>query len=157
MAVLRKLCLFIHIRSFIMILSTTDFTFIFPFEAQRCCAWTIVRTNNMSCFTLLRLLDVCKWILVYILFLVIDIVSKVKKLHTKYLLAKRMDLLLLLCSFLVFFIWVCIVLLFVIVFLLSTCSFLVCCLGFQFFFVYVNISLQQCIISCSFNPFFLFM
>ncbi len=55
------------------------------------------------------------------------------------------------CSFLALFVWVCVVLFFVVVFLFSTCSFLACCLGFHFFFVYVNISLQQstCIVFIS--------
>jgi hypothetical protein len=72
MEVLVKLCLFTHIRMFIMFLFVVFFTFIFSFEAEQCSAWTILRTNNMSCFTLLRLLDGCSWILVFIFFLTID-------------------------------------------------------------------------------------
>ncbi len=68
---LHKLYLFTHTRSFIMFLSTTFFIFIFPFEAQQCCAWTIIGTNSMYYLTLLKLLDVCMWIFVYILFLAI--------------------------------------------------------------------------------------
>jgi hypothetical protein len=56
-----------------MLLFATFFTFIFPFEAQQCCAWIVLRISNMYYFTLLRLLDVCKWILVFLLFLAIDI------------------------------------------------------------------------------------
>jgi hypothetical protein len=69
---LRKFCLFAHARSLIMLLSATFFTFIFPFEAQQCCAWILLGTNSMSCLTLLRLLDVCMWIFIYILFLAIN-------------------------------------------------------------------------------------
>jgi hypothetical protein len=72
MVALNKLCLFTRTRLLIMLLSATFFTFIFPFKAQQCCAWIVLRTNNMYCLTLLRLLDVCKWIFVYILLLVID-------------------------------------------------------------------------------------
>jgi hypothetical protein len=65
----------------------------------------------------------CFWRLTYV-------VSKVEKLHTEYLLAKKASLLFLSCSFLVLFVWVCVVLLFVIVFLFFTCSFLTRCSGF---------------------------
>jgi hypothetical protein len=78
-------------------------------------------------------------------------VSKVEKLHTKYLLTKKTSSLLLSCSFHVLFVSVCVVLFFVIVFLFSTCSILACCLGFHFYFFYVNTSLQQstCIVFIS--------
>jgi hypothetical protein len=56
------------------------------------------------------------------------VVSKVEKLHIEYLLAKWTCLLLLSCSFPTLFVWVCVVLLFIIVSLFSTC-----CLGFSFF------------------------
>ncbi len=129
MAALCKFCIFTHIRSLIMFLSTTFFTFIFPFEAQKCCAWTVLRTNTMSCLTLLRLLDVYMWIFVSCcLWWLTHVVSKVEKLHTKYLLIKRMGLLLLSCSFLALFVSICVVMFFVVVFLFFTC-----CLGFQFF------------------------
>ncbi len=62
MAALKKLCLFTHTKSFIMLLFAIFFTFIFPFEAQQCCAWIVLRISSMSYFILLRLLDVCKWI-----------------------------------------------------------------------------------------------
>ncbi len=65
MATLSKLCLFTHTRSLIMLLSTTFFTFIFPFKAQQCCAWIVLGTTSMFCLTPLRLLDVCKWIFVF--------------------------------------------------------------------------------------------
>jgi hypothetical protein len=55
-----------------MLLSTTFFTFIFPFETQYYCAWIVLKTNSMSCLTLLKLLDVCRWIYFSILFLAID-------------------------------------------------------------------------------------
>jgi hypothetical protein len=57
---------------FIMFIFVDFFTFIFPFEAQQSYAWTTLGTYNMYCFTLLRLLHVCRWILVFILFLAID-------------------------------------------------------------------------------------
>ncbi len=72
MATLGKLYLFIHTKSFIMLLSIVFFTFIFPFEAQQCCAWIVLGTSSMSYLTLLRLLDVCRWISVFILFLAIN-------------------------------------------------------------------------------------
>jgi len=72
MATLGKLCLFTHTKSFIMFLLIAFFTFIFPFEAQQCCAWIVLRTSSMSYLTLLRLLDVCRWIFVSILFLAIN-------------------------------------------------------------------------------------
>ncbi len=63
--------------------------------------------------------------------------SKVEKLHTKYLLTKKTSLLFLLCSFLVLFVWVCVVLFFVIVFLFSICSFPTYYLfGFPIFFCF---------------------
>jgi hypothetical protein len=65
----------------------------------------------------------CLWQLTYV-------VSKVEKLHTKYLLTKRTCLLLLSCSFLTLFVLVCVVLFFIVV-LFFTCSFLICCLGFH--------------------------
>jgi hypothetical protein len=61
------------------------------------------------------------------------VVSKVEKLHTEYLFTKRTSLLLLLCSFLALFVWVCVVIFFVIVFLFFICSFPGCCLGSNFF------------------------
>jgi len=64
------------------------------------------------------------------------VVSKVEKLHTKYLFIKRTNLLLLSSSFLALFVYFYVVLLFVVVFLLSTCSFPIYCLGFQFFYFY---------------------
>jgi len=67
MVALSKLCLFTHTRSFIMLLFIAFFNFIFPFEAQQCYAWIVLGTNN-----LLKLLDVCKWIFVSILFLAIN-------------------------------------------------------------------------------------
>jgi len=73
------------------------------------------------------------WFLYY-LWRLTHVVSKVEKLHTKYLLAKWTGLLLLSCSFPTLFVWASVVLFFVIVFLFSTCSFPACCLGFQFFF-----------------------
>jgi hypothetical protein len=69
---LHKLCLFTHTRSLIVLLSTTFFTFIISFETQQCCAWTVLGTNSMSCLILLKLLDVCMWIFVYTLFLMIN-------------------------------------------------------------------------------------
>jgi hypothetical protein len=51
----------------------------------------------------------------------------------KYLLAKRMGLLLLSCSFPALFISSCIVLFFFVVFLFYTCLIPICCLGFFFF------------------------
>jgi hypothetical protein len=68
MVALGKLCLFTHTRLLLMLLSTTFFTFIFPFKTQQCCAWTILGTSSMFCFTLLKLLDVCRWILVSLFF-----------------------------------------------------------------------------------------
>ncbi len=56
-----------------MLLSAVFFTFNFPFEAQQCCARIVLGTSNMFCFTLWRLFDICKWILVSILFLAVDI------------------------------------------------------------------------------------
>jgi len=152
MATLWKLCLFTHTRSFIMLLSAILFTFIFPFETQQCCAWTILGTSNMSCFTLLRLLNVCMWILVFMLFFG-DwhmLCQRLKSCTPNICLQRGMGLLFLSCSFPMLFVWVCVVLFFVIVFLFSTCSFLAYCLGFWFFFVFINIFLQQSILSCSF-------
>jgi len=61
----------------------------------------------MSCLTLLKLLDVCRWIFfLYCFWQLTHVVSKVEKLHTKYLLTKRMNLFLLLCSFLALFCFV---------------------------------------------------
>ncbi len=40
--------------------------------------------------------------------------------------------------------------LFVVVFLFSTCSFPTCCLGFQFFFVSIIIFCKNALLSCSF-------
>jgi hypothetical protein len=82
----------------------------------------------MSCLTLLRLLDVCRWKFVFILLL-----AKVEKLHIKYLLTKKTSLLILLCSFSTLFVWVCVVLLFIVVFIFFTCSFPAYCLSFCFF------------------------
>jgi hypothetical protein len=79
------------------------------------------------------------YLFLYCLWRLTHVVSKVEKLHTKYLLAKRTSLLLLLCSFPVLFVWVCIVLFFVDVFLFSTCSFPTCCLGFHFFCFYKHL------------------
>ncbi len=126
MAVLKKFCLFTHTKLFIILLFAIFFTFIFPFEAQQCCAWTVLGTSNMSCFTSLKLLNVYKWILVFIYFLAIDTCCvKGWKVAHRILLAKRMGLLLLLCSFPTLFVWVWVVLFFVVAFLLFTCSFLV--------------------------------
>ncbi len=98
----------------------------------------------MYYLTLLKLLDVCMWIFVYILFWQFThVVSKVEKLHTKYLFTKRTKLLFLSCSFPVLFVSVCIILFFVVVFLFSTCSIPACSFDFHFVFVCVNTSLQQ--------------
>jgi hypothetical protein len=71
MVMLKKFYFFTHIKSLIIFLFVDFFTFIFPFKAQSY-AWTILRISNMSFFNLLRLLDVCRWMLVFILFLAID-------------------------------------------------------------------------------------
>jgi hypothetical protein len=68
----RKFYFFTHIKPFIMFLFVDFFTFIFPFEVQHSYAWVILGTSIMSCFILLRLLDVCRCILVFVLFLAID-------------------------------------------------------------------------------------
>jgi hypothetical protein len=60
-------------------------------------------------------------------------VSKVEKLHTKYLLTKRMGLFFLSHSFLELIVPICVVLFFIVVFLFSACSIPVYCLGFHFF------------------------
>lgn len=72
MVQLRKFYFFIYIKPFIMFLFVDFFTFIFPFQAQHFYAWIILGISNMYCFTLLRLLDLCRWILVFVLFLAID-------------------------------------------------------------------------------------
>ncbi len=94
----------------------------------------------------------CGYLFIYYFWQFTHVVSKVEKLHTKYLFTKNMGLLFLSCSFHVLFVLVCIVLFFVVVFLFSTCSIPTCCLDFLFFFVFVNTFLQQSIcivfISC---------
>lgn len=72
MVKLRKFYFFTHIKPFIMFLFVDFFIFIFPFEAQPSYARTILGTSIMSCFILLGLLDVCRCILVFVLFLAID-------------------------------------------------------------------------------------
>jgi hypothetical protein len=74
------------------------------------------------------------WFLYY-LWRLTHVMSKVEKLCTEYLLAIRIGLLLLSCSFPVLFVSVCIVMFFVIIFLFSTCSFPAYFLGFQIFFL----------------------
>jgi hypothetical protein len=179
MVALKKLCFFTHIRLFIMFLSAIFFTFIFPFETQQCCAWIVLGTSNMFCFTLLRLLNVCKWILILFYFLVIDTCC-VKSWNVAHrIFARKEDgfttfimfishvvclglycfvfcrcflvlylfISLLLFGFWTFFAiiylyrihfmccWVCIVLLFIVVFLFSTCSFPFLLFGFPNFLI----------------------
>jgi hypothetical protein len=66
----------------------------------------------------------CFWQLTHVM-------SKVEKLHTEYLLAKRMGLFLLSCSFFALFVSICVVLFFIVVFLFSICLTPICCLGFH--------------------------
>ncbi len=80
--------------------------------------------------------------------------SKVEKLHIEYLLEKKTSLLVLSCSFSMLFVWVCVVMLFIIVFLFFTYSFLACCLGFRFFldkYFFCNNPLVSCSFLTSLN------
>jgi hypothetical protein len=94
----------------------------------------------------------CGHLFIYCFWRLTHVVLKVEKLHTEYLLAKRMSLLLLSCSFPMLFVSICVVIFLVVVFLFTTSSIPTCCLGFHFNSFSVNTYLQQstCImfISC---------
>jgi hypothetical protein len=100
----------------------------------------------MSCFTLLKLLNVCKWILIFIFILVID-TCYVKGWYVAHqIFAYKEDgftTSIMFISHVVCLSLCC--LLFVIVFLFSTCSFLAYCLGFCFF---LQQSIYITFISC---------
>jgi hypothetical protein len=83
-----------------IILSIASFFFILPFKAQHCYAWIILETSSMFCFTcwgFLLFVD-SQWLYIVFWWLT-HVVPKVEKLHTEYLLAKKMGCVLLLCSF----------------------------------------------------------
>jgi hypothetical protein len=127
MAALTKLCLFTHTKLFIMFLFATHFTFIFPFESQQCCAWIVFETNNMSYSTLLKLLDVYKWILVFILFLTIDTCCVKGWKTTHRIFAWKED------RFTFYIVFISHVIFGFVLLFSSCCSFPACCLGFFFF------------------------
>jgi hypothetical protein len=107
----------------------------------------------MSCFILLWLLDVCRWILVFILFMVIEGLKSCtpnicsQKGHVYYFCNVHFQC----CLFR--FVLFCFL-------SLSFCSLLVhfslVVWGFFFFFPSINISLQQCTCTVFIKPFFLF-
>jgi len=69
---LGKLCLFTHNRSFISFYPQLFSLSFFHSKHNNVVHEIVLGTSSMSCLTLFRLLDVCKWIFVSILFLVID-------------------------------------------------------------------------------------
>jgi hypothetical protein len=78
----------------------------------------------MSCFTLLRLFNVYKWILIFIFFLVIDICCvKGWNVAHQIFACKEYGFTTSIMFISPVFVWVWVVLFFVVVFLFSTCSF----------------------------------
>jgi hypothetical protein len=104
----------------------------------------------MFCFTVFGFLDIHRWTLVSILFFGNwHMLCQRLRTCTPYICSQKGWVW---CFYHVhLFVWVCIVLFFVIVFLFATCSFPTYYLGFRFYFIFVNIFLQQstCIVFIS--------
>jgi hypothetical protein len=101
----------------------------------------------MSCLTLLRFLDVCKWIFLFILFLVIDTCCVKGWEVAHWMFARKEDgfIIFIVFSFPALLVWVCVFLFFVTIFFFFYCSFLACCLGLHFLFFFYCSFLACCL------------